>query len=60
MLVDGQDKNTFTMCLGAGDSFTHNYRIKATSLGHLNITVFADTDPTYVKNCAQDSVIRRR
>ncbi|KAI4467983.1 macroglobulin / complement [Holotrichia oblita] len=60
VLVDGQDKNSFTMCLEAEDSYTHNYRIKATKLGNLDITVSADSNPAYAENCAPKSIIQRR
>lgn len=59
-MVDGQDKNSFTMCLEAEDSYTHNYRIKATKLGNLDITVSAESNPAYAENCAPNSVIQRR
>ncbi|GJQ65981.1 hypothetical protein Trydic_g4074 [Trypoxylus dichotomus] len=60
VLVDGEDKNSFDMCLGAEDSYTHTYRIKATKLGNLNITVSGFVDPSYAENCAPDSVVKRR
>ncbi|KRT86645.1 hypothetical protein AMK59_264 [Oryctes borbonicus] len=60
VLVDGEDKTSFSMCLAAEDSYTHNYRIKATKLGNLNITVSGFVDPSYAENCAPDSVIKRR
>ncbi|KRT84547.1 hypothetical protein AMK59_2487, partial [Oryctes borbonicus] len=48
------------MCLGAEDSYTYKYRIKATRLGSLNITVSGFVDPSYSEDCAPKSVIRRR
>ncbi|GJQ65984.1 hypothetical protein Trydic_g4077 [Trypoxylus dichotomus] len=60
VLMDGKDKNSFSMCLGAEDSYTHTYRIKATKFGILDITASGLVDPSYAENCAPDSVIRRR
>ncbi|GJQ65982.1 hypothetical protein Trydic_g4075 [Trypoxylus dichotomus] len=60
ILVDGKDKNSFSMCLGSEDSYTHTYRIKATKLGNLDIIASGLVDPSYAENCAPDSVIRRR
>lgn len=60
LLVDGEDKRNFSLCLSAEDSYTHNYRIKATKLGYINITVAASADPQYVRNCTSTTIVRRR
>lgn len=58
--MDGDDKKTFILCLAPQDSYTHTYRIKATKLGQISITVAAEVNPAAVPNCAPDTVIRRK
>ncbi|XP_049788379.1 murinoglobulin-1-like isoform X1 [Schistocerca cancellata] len=47
-------------CINARSTFTHEYRIRASNIGYLNITVTAETDPTYPEMCGPEFLFNRR
>nr|XP_022911888.1 alpha-2-macroglobulin-like protein 1 isoform X2 [Onthophagus taurus] len=59
-LVDGADKKTTSMCVEAGDSSTHIYKIKGLKIGVLNVSVTAEMDPHATENCGNEKIIVKR
>ena len=52
--------STYAVCVSERSSFVQHFRIRASDLGEINITVSAEVDPLYPEECGPEVMLNRR